>query len=130
MGKVSTSGWIYSVRMMCLLCVCFFFFLSSRRHTRSLCDWSSGVCSSDLLFFFFFFLVFIIWYHFLHVPPLLNSVNLMTSGVDRRSVVEGKRLNLGGRRIIKKKKKKTHIMKKQRWLTYRYLGDSIVYYEF
>src|SRR5260221_10443619 len=30
--------------------LCFFFFFSSRRrHTRSLCDWSSDVCSSDLL---------------------------------------------------------------------------------
>src|SRR5438132_7025947 len=36
-------------------CVCafflfffFFFFSSRRRHTRSLCDWSSDVCSSDL----------------------------------------------------------------------------------
>src|SRR5437588_4955116 len=29
---------------------CFFFFFSSRRrHTRSLCDWSSDVCSSDLI---------------------------------------------------------------------------------
>src|SRR5437588_5177598 len=28
---------------------CFVFFFSSRRrHTRSLCDWSSDVCSSDL----------------------------------------------------------------------------------
>src|SRR5438132_5316419 len=27
----------------------FFFFSSRRRHTRSLCDWSSDVCSSDLL---------------------------------------------------------------------------------
>src|SRR5947207_3753950 len=27
---------------------CLFFFSSSRRHTRSLCDWSSDVCSSDL----------------------------------------------------------------------------------
>src|SRR5260221_9260449 len=26
----------------------FFFFQSRRRHTRSLCDWSSDVCSSDL----------------------------------------------------------------------------------
>src|SRR5215204_5107440 len=31
-------------------CVFFFFFFSSRRrHTRSLCDWSSDVCSSDLV---------------------------------------------------------------------------------
>src|SRR5436190_16800758 len=34
-------------------CFCFFFFFffffsSRRRHTRSLCDWSSDVCSSDL----------------------------------------------------------------------------------
>src|SRR5690349_22251688 len=32
-----------------MLCVFFFFFFSSRRrHTRSLRDWSSDVCSSDL----------------------------------------------------------------------------------
>src|SRR2546428_4557407 len=29
--------------------VCFFFFSSRRRHTRSDRDWSSDVCSSDLL---------------------------------------------------------------------------------
>src|SRR5260221_4086394 len=29
-------------------CLFFFFFSSRRRHTRSLCDWSSDVCSSDL----------------------------------------------------------------------------------
>src|SRR5438034_5733018 len=28
--------------------MCWFFFSSRRRHTRSLCDWSSDVCSSDL----------------------------------------------------------------------------------
>src|SRR5438132_7222083 len=34
---------------MSLLVFFFFFFFSSRRrHTRSLCDWSSDVCSSDL----------------------------------------------------------------------------------
>src|SRR5947207_11634912 len=35
-----------------LIAVCsfvFFFFSSRRRHTRSLCDWSSDVCSSDLV---------------------------------------------------------------------------------
>src|SRR5438034_4035948 len=31
-----------------LLLFFFFFFSSRRRHTRSLCDWSSDVCSSDL----------------------------------------------------------------------------------
>src|SRR5438034_8030599 len=30
------------------ICLFFFFFSSRRRHTRSLCDWSSDVCSSDL----------------------------------------------------------------------------------
>src|SRR5438034_2505466 len=30
--------------------ILFFFFSSRRRHTRSLCDWSSDVCSSDLIF--------------------------------------------------------------------------------
>ena len=37
--------------IMCLVRVYlffFFFFSSRRRHTRSLCDWSSDVCSSDL----------------------------------------------------------------------------------
>src|SRR5438132_6942366 len=29
-----------------------FFFSSRRRHTRSLCDWSSDVCSSDLTYQF------------------------------------------------------------------------------
>src|SRR5947207_34217 len=33
---------------MLLLLFVFFFFSSRRRHTRSLCDWSSDVCSSDL----------------------------------------------------------------------------------
>src|SRR6266496_473003 len=32
-----------------MLSVLFFFFSSRRRHTRSLRDWSSDVCSSDLV---------------------------------------------------------------------------------
>ena len=65
LGKVSTdhtvvfktSYWDFSpllnyrcccvVHYFLFLCV-FFFFSSRRRHTRSLCDWSSDVCSSDL----------------------------------------------------------------------------------
>src|SRR6266496_2721183 len=35
---------------MIICCVFFFFFSSRRRHTRSLRDWSSDVCSSDLWF--------------------------------------------------------------------------------
>src|SRR5438034_8653581 len=34
--------------MRSVCCYCIFFFSSRRRHTRSLCDWSSDVCSSDL----------------------------------------------------------------------------------
>src|SRR5438132_3105998 len=33
---------------MDIILIFFFFFSSRRRHTRSLCDWSSDVCSSDL----------------------------------------------------------------------------------
>src|SRR5690349_24095297 len=36
------------MRLACS-CMFFFFFSSRRRHTRSLRDWSSDVCSSDLL---------------------------------------------------------------------------------
>src|SRR5438874_4909852 len=44
---------LYCFMMVCtaLRCSIFFFFFSSRRrHTRSLRDWSSDVCSSDLVF--------------------------------------------------------------------------------
>src|SRR5438132_9250470 len=34
--------------MIVLILAYVFFFSSRRRHTRSLCDWSSDVCSSDL----------------------------------------------------------------------------------
>src|SRR5437588_2678107 len=43
-----------ALEFLCFICFfsClffgFFFFSSRRRHTRSLCDWSSDVCSSDL----------------------------------------------------------------------------------
>src|SRR5260221_10791687 len=38
----------FSLFSFSFLFFCFFFFSSRRRHTRSLCDWSSDVCSSDL----------------------------------------------------------------------------------
>src|SRR5260221_8599841 len=41
---VSSSSFCFS----CSWSLLFFFFSSRRRHTRSLCDWSSDVCSSDL----------------------------------------------------------------------------------
>src|SRR5260221_3076604 len=41
--------YVYSqVDMYLYIYISFFFFSSRRRHTRSLCDWSSDVCSSDL----------------------------------------------------------------------------------
>src|SRR5947207_8429027 len=39
---------IESLQLFFLSFADFFFFSSRRRHTRSLCDWSSDVCSSDL----------------------------------------------------------------------------------
>src|SRR5947207_10718573 len=40
----------FPILSLIIVSVLFFFFFSSRRrHTRSLCDWSSDVCSSDLL---------------------------------------------------------------------------------
>src|SRR2546430_8866244 len=98
-----------------------FFFSSRRRHTRFDCDWSSDVCSSDLRL------------HCLPRHPeeprellagLEPGAGLELAGEyrranaggdldirrarvragDRKSVVEGKRGDLGGRRIIKKKK--------------------------
>src|SRR2546427_12944413 len=87
---------------------CCFFFSSRRRHTRFDCDWSSDVCSSDL------------------VPTRRGrlgwggeetrqsqagrvasaraSTQAALTAEDRKSVVEGKRVDLGGRRINKKKK--------------------------
>src|SRR3989337_3908089 len=75
-----------------------FLFLSSRRrHTRCYRDWSSDVCSSDLL------------------PPGPGAALLLAEALDRlgrgteaaRSEErrEGKSVDLGGRRIITKKKK-------------------------
>src|SRR5260221_6373358 len=43
-----TSGLIFYTAAVMATFIFFFFFSSRRRHTRSLCDWSSDVCSSDL----------------------------------------------------------------------------------
>src|SRR5438034_2308427 len=42
------SLWFLFCFFLFFLLFFFFFFSSRRRHTRSLCDWSSDVCSSDL----------------------------------------------------------------------------------
>src|ERR1041385_9517204 len=76
-----------------ILCLCV---SSRRRHTRCSRDWSSDVCSSDLA----------------RISPgsrgggCCDSAQLPKIATrDRKSVVEGKRVDLGGRRIIKKKNK-------------------------
>src|SRR5471030_3458290 len=71
----------------------FFFFSSRRRHTRCLSDWSSDVCSSDL-----------------RVQRSGASFwGCEPPAAKRRRSEErrvGKSVDLGGRRIIKKKKNK------------------------
>src|SRR2546427_13283105 len=79
---------------MVSLMLLFFFFSSRRRHTRFDCDWSSDVCSSDLGTFDELFLA-------QHVQHREGR-----GARDRRSEERrvGKSVDLGGRRIIKKKK--------------------------
>src|SRR5438034_9779347 len=77
----------------------FFFFSSRRRHTRSLCDWSSDVCSSDLT---------LVIAHRPATIALADRVAVVEDGrvVEQRSEERrvGKSVDLGGRRIIQKKK--------------------------
>src|SRR6266496_5910018 len=77
--------------------VFFFFFSSRRRHTRSLRDWSSDVCSSDLTAFTDF-LIF--------RRPNSNASQLRQRRCQIGRASCRKSVDLGGRRIIKKKKKK------------------------
>src|SRR5256885_3314002 len=89
----------------------FFFFSSRRRHTRLQGDWSSDVCSSDL------FAAYAFWQLKIYGHKSVKLINggrkkwleekraLTKEPTDRKSGVEGKRVELGGRRIIKKKKK-------------------------
>src|SRR2546430_15660184 len=102
-----------------------FFFSSRRRHTRFDCDWSSDVCSYDLV---------LVLRHrqdaerdrqiaageqsldpgecqrprgLDRAQPRVRhggAQQLHEQHPDRKSVVEGKSVDLGGRRIIKKKK--------------------------
>src|SRR6266403_5075138 len=74
----------------------FFFFSSRRRHTRSLRDWSSDVCSSDLK---------------LSTMPSSTAPSSVPGRLPRppstqigRASCRERSVDLGGRRIIKKKK--------------------------
>src|SRR2546429_7359744 len=83
----------------------YFFFSSRRRHTRCSRDWSSDVCSSDLSA--------TAWARVNRVTSSSISCSVMMNGgatatrsprSEERRV--GKSVDLGGRRIIKKKKRK------------------------
>src|SRR5256885_15170744 len=102
----------------------FFFFSSRRRHARLQGDWSSDVCSSDLLAPGL--LPGVARWRGVRVragrggrrgggggaggPPRGVAAGLgvpvLRIAQDRKSVVQGKSVDLGGRRIIKKK---THL---------------------
>src|SRR3989440_7889080 len=101
------------------VCVVFFFFFSSRRrHTRSDRDWSSDVCSSDLVGIVGRLTEIKNHRLFLEAAALFKRKRAQEASVegdlrdagdaagvvgargDRESGVEGKRVDLGGRRII------------------------------
>src|SRR5690606_41354121 len=104
----------------------FFFFSSRRRHTRFSRDWSSDVCSSDLL----------------DINRRLDrwlrierdgTVTVFPGKVEIGRSEErrvGKSVDLGGRRIIKKKKKKEqctgHELQRTRRLLERQRGMPAV----
>src|SRR3712207_9529543 len=89
---------------------CIFFFSSRRRHTRYWRDWSSDVCSSDLR-------TATTTQAYgatrsraaagstpgTRINRRTGSSGPITGAEDRKSVVLGKSVDLGGRRIIKKK---------------------------
>src|SRR2546421_7043018 len=75
-----------------------FFFSSRRRHTRSDRDWSSDVCSSDL---FGKSASEIASISLTRRPPQLPA----SAGLRSEERRVGKSVDLGGRRIIKKKKR-------------------------
>src|SRR5438046_10274966 len=96
---------------MITIYITIFFFSSRRRHTRLVSDWSSDVCSSDL--------------DLLSIQAAFNDVgvygdlsgalhvaaSMWQKQIGRASC--GKSVDLGGRRIIKKKKKDKY---KQVWM--------------
>ena len=81
-------------------------FSSRRRHTRCERDWSSDVCSYDRPVFVrsdvFLLVVGITQRNLCRIVVELERFE----NIDRKSVVKGKRVDLGGRRNIKKKKEK------------------------
>src|SRR6266480_6276213 len=79
-----------------------FFFSSRRRHTRLTCDWSSDVCSSDLSVTTLSRTVL----SALLTPWRLTKFETVVSRLRSEERRVGKSVDLGGRRIIKKKNKR------------------------
>src|SRR3712207_9587658 len=92
--------------MICLCCM--FFFSSRRRHTRYWRDWSSDVCSSDLLSFGTAGMRGIrgIGRNRMNRYNVGKATQGLANYILQRSEERrvGKSVDLGGRRIIKKKK--------------------------
>ena len=103
----SVIPWLFSSTLFNLMYLCFlqFFFSSRRRHTRSLCDWSSDVCSSDLglsiLFIFsknqllvllIFAIVFFVSISFISALICMVSFLLLTLGLVCSSRSEERRV--------------------------------------
>src|SRR5262245_66012243 len=78
-----------------------FFFSSRRRHTRCLSDWSSDVCSSDLMDSAAAGSIRVVH----RVPPAAGgwAPPQAPKRRDRKSVVKGKREELGGPGSIRKR---------------------------
>src|SRR2546429_1745994 len=92
--------WTYVVVKLSLDCFVFFF-SSRRRHTRCSRDWSSDVCSSDLCWIVFTVKDKSSDRRRPH-PRSMATTGAVGARSEERRV--GKGVDLGGRRIIKKKK--------------------------
>src|SRR5207247_5504171 len=100
----------FSVVLSCLVFV--FFFSSRRRHTRSTRDWSSDVCSSDLVPHYRNAGTSVVTNKALNAayraagrPEAVFVMERLMDQIGRASCRE-KSVNLGGRRIMKKKTSK------------------------
>src|SRR2546422_10614738 len=88
-----------------------FFFSSRRRHTRCSRDWSSDVCSSDLVavpgavVVAGFAAALVAGVGVCAAGGVVVAATWLAAGIGRASG-KGKSVDLGGRRIIKKKKKR------------------------
>src|SRR5688572_33143200 len=81
------------------------FFSSRRRHTRFDCDWSSDVCSSDLWKFDRGPATCPVAVGLVHRVAVVATAGVLYGvSLDRKSVVQGKRVDLDGGRYTTKKK--------------------------